>query len=256
MHDEASGAQRAEQRAQPMKMDAKVFPDLDALNRAALEDLLRVLDDAVAKRGRFAIALSGGHTPAKLYALWADQYRDKTPWDRVHLFWGDERFVPQNDPLSNYRMTQETLISRVPIPAANVHPVPTNLSRPQDAAEAYEVELRKFFGSAPPEFDVQLLGLGVEGHTASLFPDSPALDEKQHWVAAVRAPAQPPNRLTFTPVVLNRGRNTFFLVAGADKREILSAIRNEPESVPSKYPAGRIRPTGRLVWFLDQAAAG
>jgi 6-phosphogluconolactonase len=127
---------------------------------------------------------------------------------------------------------------------------------PQKAAEAYEAELRKFFGSAPPEFDVQLLGLGVEGHTASLFPDSPALDEKQHWVAAVRAPAQPPDRLTLTPLVFNRGRNTFFLVAGADKREILKAIRSEPESVPSKYPAARIRPTGRLVWYLDQAAAG
>lgn len=256
MHDEATGARRAEDSVPSMKMDAKVFPDLDALNRAALEDLLRVLDDAVAKRGRFAIALSGGHTPAKLYALWADQYRDKTPWDRVHLFWGDERFVPQDDPLSNYRMTREALISRVPIPAANVHPVPTNLPRPQDAAEAYEAELRKFFGAAPPEFDVQLLGLGPEGHTASLFPDSPALDEKQHWVAAVRAPAQPPDRLTFTLLVLNRGHNTFFLVAGADKREILSAIRKEPDSEPSKYPAGRIRPTGRLVWYLDQAAAG
>jgi 6-phosphogluconolactonase len=238
-----------------MKMDAKVFPDLDSLSRAALDQVLRALDDAVRKRGRFAIALAGGHTPAKMYALWANQHSEKTPWDRVHLFWGDERFVPQEDPLSNYRMTRETLISRVPIPAANVHPVPTNLARPQQAAEAYEAELRKFFGAAQPEFDVQLLGLGVEGHTASLFPNSPALEEKEHWVAAVRAPADPPDRLTLTPVVLNCGRNTLFLVSGANKREILSALRNEPQSEPSKYPAGRIRPTGDVVWYLDQSAA-
>lgn len=226
------------------------------MSRAALHELLLVLDEAVTKRGRFAIALAGGHTPAKMYALWADQYLEKTPWDRVHFFWGDERFVPQDDLLSNYRMTREVLISRVPIPAANVHPVPTNLVMPQQAAAAYEGELRKFFGAAPPEFDVQLLGLGVEGHTASLFPNSPALDEKQHWVAAVRAPAEPPDRLTLTPVVLNHGRNTMFLVSGENKREILAALRSEPDSAPSKYPAGKIRPTGRVVWYLDQSAAG
>jgi len=239
-----------------MKMDSKVFSDLDTLSRAALKDLLAVLDEAVANRGRFVIALAGGHTPAMMYSLWADEHRDKTPWDRVHLFWGDERFVPQDDPLSNYRMTREKLISRVPIPAVNVHPVPTNLPQPQQAAEAYEAELRKFFGSAPPEFDVQLLGLGVEGHTASLFPNSPALEDKQHWVAAIRAPAEPPDRLTLTPVVLNRGRNTYFLVSGANKKEILAALRNEPDSKPSVYPAGRIRPSGRVLWYLDQAAAG
>jgi len=239
-----------------MKMDARVFPDLDSLNNAALEEVLRVLDDAVAKRGRFAIALSGGHTPSKMYALWALKYREKTPWDRVHLFWGDERFVPGNDPLSNYRMTQEALINHVPIPAANVHPIPTNLPMPQQSAETYEAELKKFFGPAPPEFDVQLLGLGPEGHVASLFPNSPALNEKERWVMAVRAPAEPPDRLTLTPVVLNRGRNTFFLVAGANKREILTALRDEPLSAPSKYPAGQIRPAGRVLWYLDQAAAG
>jgi 6-phosphogluconolactonase len=119
MHDPGTGAGQAPRREDTMKMETRVFPDLDALNHAALEDLMGVLDAAVASRGRFAIALSGGHTPAKLYALWADRYRDNTPWDRVHLFWGDERFVPQDDPLSNYRMTREVLISRVPIPAEN-----------------------------------------------------------------------------------------------------------------------------------------
>jgi 6-phosphogluconolactonase len=240
-----------------MRMNTKVFPDLDSLSRAAMDETLAIIRDAVAQRSRFAIALSGGHTPAKMYELWAaTPDRDQTPWDRVHLFWGDERYVPQDDPLSNFRMTRETLISHVPIPTANVHPMPTLPGPPEKSAEAYEKELRKFFGAAPPEFDLQLLGLGPEGHIASLVPGAPALEEEQRWVMAVEAPAKPPQRLTLTPVVLNQGRNTFFLVAGNDKREIVSALRNETDSKPSQYPAGRIRPTGRVLWFLDQAAAG
>ena len=237
-------------------MDTRVFPDLDALSRAAVQEMHRIIEQAVAERGRFAIALSGGHTPAKMYSLWAEGVGGATPWDRVHLFWGDERFVPFDDPLSNYRMTRETLISHVPIPAANVHPVPTNLEFPAKAAEGYERELRIFFGSSQPEFDLQLLGLGIEGHIASLFPDSPALEEKERWVVAVRAPAEPPNRITLTPIVLNQGRNTFFLVSGENKRGILKALRSEPDSMTSKYPAGRIRPTGRALWFLDKSAGG
>jgi len=240
-----------------MKMDTRVFPDLEALSRGALDELMRILQDAVARRGRFAIAMSGGNTPAKLYSLWAqdDKCKAATPWDRVHLFWGDERYVPHDDPLSNYRMTRETLIERVPIPASNVHPFPTELPQPERVAEAYESELREFFGSEPPAFDLQLLGLGGEGHTASLFPGSPALEEKQSWVAAVEVPAKPPRRLTVTPIVLNCGRNTFFLVAGADKRKILAALRNEPDTGASQYPAAMVRPKRPPVWFLDQAAA-
>jgi 6-phosphogluconolactonase len=214
--------------------------------------------DAVKQRGRFAVALAGGRTPAKLYALWAhaENYGVHTPWDRVHLFWGDERCVPHDDPRSNCRMAREILIAHVPIPAANVHPMPTDLPQPEKCAEAYESEMRQFFGSAPPAFDLQLLGLGPEGHTASLFPGSPAVEEKQRWVAAVEAPIRPSQRLTLTPVVLNQGRNTFFLVSGADKREVIAALRSEPASKPSRYPAGRIQPAGRVLWFLDEAAGG
>ena len=241
-----------------MKLDTRILPDLVSLSRAALEEMLAIIQGAVAKRGRFAIALSGGHTPERMFSLWAQtaQYRDRTPWDRVHLFWSDERYVPADDPRSNYHMARETLISRVPIPPENVHPMPTSLSPPEECATAYEAELRKFFGSEPPAFDVQLLGIGEEGHTASLFPGSPVLDEKLRWVAAVRVAAQPPQRITLTPVVLNRGRNTFFLVAGEGKRAILSAIRDESDSKPSQYPAGRIHPATEPIWFLDQAAAG
>src|SRR6202795_4497050 len=180
-----------------MKLDTRVFPDIDALSRAALEELLRDLREAIAQRGRGAIALSGGHTPEKMYALWAatKKYRGETDWNRVHLFWGDERYVPQDDPLSNYRMTREALLSHVPILAANVHAAPTALPTPEQAAAAYDQELRKFFGSAAPAFDVILLGLGPEGHTASLFPESPALEEKKSWVVPVQVAAAPPNRL-------------------------------------------------------------
>ena len=242
-----------------MKLDTRIFQDIDALSRAALEEMLSDLRDAIKQRGRGAIALSGGHTPEKMYALWAanEKYRNETDWNRVYLFWGDERYVPQDDPLSNFRMTREALLSHVPIPAANVHAAPTNLPTPERVAEAYDADLRKFFGSAAPAFDVTLLGLGPEGHTASLFPDSPALAEKSRWVVPVQVAAVPPNRLTFTLPVLNSSRSTYFLVAGENKRPILAALRAEPDSRPSAYPAGKIRPSdGRVLWFLDQAAAG
>ena len=241
-----------------MKLDVRVLPDLISLSRAVLEETFPIIKESVAKRGRFSIALSGGHTPEKMYSLWAqtEQYRDKTPWDRVHLFWSDERYVPSDSRLSNYHMARETLISSVPIPPENVHPMPTNLTPPEECAHAYETELLKFFGANPPAFDVQFLGIGPEGHTASLFPGSPALDEKSHWVAAVRVPAEPPERITLTPVILNNGRNTFFLLAGENKRVILSAIREEPNVQTSRYPAARIHPAKEPVWFLDQAAAG
>jgi 6-phosphogluconolactonase len=238
-----------------MKMDERIFPNLDALSRAVLEAVLRIVCDAVAQRGRCAIALSGGHSPATMYELWSSEYSARTPWDKVHLFWGDERYVPQDDPLSNFRMARECLISRVPIPAVNVHPVPTGLPTPEAAAAAYESDLRKYFGSAQPAFDLQLQGLGVEGHTASLFPGSPALDELQKWVAAVEVSATPPRRITFTPVVLNRGLNTYFLVTGNDKREILAALRSESNPKTSQYPAARLQPDGPVVWFLDSLAA-
>src|ERR1700758_2542831 len=234
-----------------MFFESRIFPTIAEMSEAALAEILRIVNDAVSKRNRFSIALAGGHTPAKLYALWEEKYKAKTPWDHVHLFFGDERFVPEDDLLSNYRMARETLIAHVPIPKENVHPMLTNFPSPEKSAEAYEVELRKFFGEDPPAFDVQLLGLGVEGHTASLFPGSPALDETQRWALAVTAPAEPPQRLTLTPVALNQGLNTFFLVAGKDKREILKALRAEPDSGPSKYPAARIRPARGVVWYMD-----
>lgn len=242
-----------------MKMDEQVFDDLDALSHAALGELQQIAREAIRQRGRFAIALAGGRTPARLYALWAqaDAEANGAPWDRVHLFWGDERYVDHDDLLSNYRMAQEALLSRAPIPAENVHPMPTDRISPEECAETYERELREFFGSGQPAFDLQLLGLGPEGHTASLFPGSDVLEEKTRWVAAVESPARPRQRLTLTPVVLNQGRNTWFLVSGADKRQIVQALRGEDENsrATSQYPAARLQPAGKVLWFLDRAAA-
>jgi 6-phosphogluconolactonase len=241
-----------------MKMDERIFDDLDALSHGALQELLQIARDAVQQKGRFAIALSGGRTPAKLYSLWAqtDAQASGVPWDRVHLFWGDERYVDHDDLLSNYRMTREALLSQVLIPAENVHPMPTDCGDPEACAKAYEANLRGFFRSEPPALDLQLLGIGSEGHTASLFPGSAALEEMTHWVAAVEAPARPHQRLTLTPAVLNQGRNTWFLVSGAEKRAIIQALRHEDENdrSTSQYPAARLRPAGKVVWFLDRAA--
>jgi 6-phosphogluconolactonase len=242
-----------------MHMDARIFPDLASLSLAAMDETMRVIRDSVAQRRRFSIALSGGHTPLKLFELWGGKpYRDGTPWDRVHLFWGDERYVPHEDPRSNFRLARDAFISRVPIPPTNVHPIPTVSAPPDKSAEAYEKELRDFFGVEPPQIDLQLLGLGVEGHTASLFPDSPALFEKRRCVLAVEAPPpiQPAERLTLTPVVLKRGRNTLFLVSGEEKRKIIAALRSETSPGTSPYPAAHIQPAGPVLWFLDRAAAG
>lgn len=239
-----------------MKMEKRVFADVDALSRGALEELLRVVGEAVAKRGRCSVSLSGGRTPETMFELWSsDEYRKATPWDQLHLFWGDERYVSQADPLSNFAMTKRALLDRVPIAAKNVHPMPTGFPKPEDAAAAYAGELRSYFGTDAPAFDVQLLGLGGEGHTASMFPGSKALDEKEAWCLAVTVPATPPQRLTLTYPILNQALHTYFLVAGESKREILAAIAAEPDSTPSRYPAARVRPANPAVWMLDQAAA-
>jgi 6-phosphogluconolactonase len=240
-----------------MLPNPQIYPDRDTLMQAISEETVRIANAALDERDRFALCLSGGHTPAALYALWAERYREQIPWERTHIFFGDERYVPPEDSLSNYRMARETLISRVPIPAANVHPMATNVPSADDAARQYEFTLREFFGSAAPSFDLEFLGVGPEGHTASLFPGSPSLDEKVRWVLAAEVPAQPPHRLTLTLLVLNQARNVFFIADGAGKQEIIQALRNEPDSQPSQYPAGRIRPkSGHVIWFLDQAASG
>ena len=214
-------------------------------------------DTLAALPGRLAVALSGGSTPKAMYELLAKPpLAARLPWDRVHWFWGDERFVPHADAKSNFRMAREVMLAHVPSPPDNIHPVQTEGMTAEDAAGLYEAELQRFYGArvlqpSRPLFDVVLLGLGTNGHTASLFPGTPVLDERTAWAASV-TPAGEPTRITLTYPVLESCRHAAFLVAGADKREVLAQVRGGDASLP----AARYRPAGGLHWFTDRAAAG
>jgi 6-phosphogluconolactonase len=229
-----------------------VLPDAAALaERAAAWILERVLMGA----GPVSVCLSGGSTPRALYQTLARApYRDRMPWQRIHWFWGDERFVPSNDARSNYRMVREALLDRVAAPVGGVHPIPTDGLTVDAAVAAYERELRQFYGAEElsperPLFEVTLLGLGEDGHTASLIPGTPVLEERSRWVAAVTGGA-PEARITLTYPALESSRDVAFLVSGAAKREILARIQAGAADVP----AAHIRPVGGLHWFVDRAA--
>jgi 6-phosphogluconolactonase len=232
--------------------ELQVFADLDALAYRVADWLI---ETASAKVGTITIGLSGGSTPRRLYEILGDA-SEAMPWRRVHLFWGDERFVPPSNPMSNFRMVHEALLSRVPVPAANVHPIPFE-GDPSEAANAYERELMQFYGAnrlypERPFFDVVLLDLGTDGHTASLLPDSSALDEHVHWATAVipRAGGEP--HITLTYPALESSHNVAFLVAGNGKRQVLGRFRDRDRTMP----ATRLRPNGTLIVFADQEAAG
>jgi 6-phosphogluconolactonase len=232
-----------------------VAPDLRELSREAAARFQRLAADRIAAAGRFSVALSGGSTPRALYRLLGEPpFHETIDWPRVHLFWGDERFVPPDHPDSNYRLAQEAFISTVPIPAGNVHPMPTEGSDPHAAAARYEETLRRFFASRP-RFDLVLLGLGADGHTASLFPGSPALDEDGRLVVAVYVPKLDAWRLTLTPPALRSARHVMFLVSGLDKASVLREVMEGPYD-PHRLPAHLVRPeTGELTWLVDEAAA-
>ena len=207
--------------------------------------------------GRIAVALSGGSTPKALYELLATPaYAPRLPWDRVHWFWGDERFVPQDDERSNYRMTMEAMLRHVAAPPDSIHPVPTEGVSAEEAARQYQIELQAFYGAPTlqpgrPLFGIVLLGLGTNGHIASLFPGTPVLEERTAWVAEV-TPEGEPTRITLTYPALESCHHTAFLVAGAGKRDVMVRVR----AGDTALPAARLHPSGVLHWFTDQAAAG
>lgn len=229
-----------------------VLADAEAVARHTADWIVK---SAIDKKGRFAICLSGGSTPKRLYQMLAEPgYRDKMPWTNVHWFWGDERLVPRGDPMSNYRMTSEALLSHAPIPPQNIHGVLTEGITAEKSAAAYEAELKAFYGAdrldpAKPLFDINLLGIGTDGHTASLFPGTAALDERSKWVTSVVG-AKPEDRVTLTYPALESSRHVAFLAAGADKQAIL------PEFMKGNtaYPSARVAPVGELLLITDKAA--
>lgn len=209
---------------------------------------------ALSSQGPFRIVLSGGSTPRPMYELLAsDEFRDRFPWKRVFWYWGDERFVPHDHPDSNYRMAYEAMLSKAPVPPENVFPIPVDGS-PEEAALRYERTLQETYGDAKldparPLFDITLLGLGSDGHTASLLPGEPVLEERTHWVAAVPH-GRPEVRITMTYPALESSRHIAFLVTGQEKADIVAEI----QAGASHVPAARIQPLGELVWFLDRAS--
>src|SRR5271154_3513715 len=231
----------------------EVLPDpLSLAHHVA--DWMTVL--ALASSGPFRVSLSGGSTPKTLYGLLAsDEFRGRFPWQRVSWYWGDERFVPYDHPESNYRMTREAMLSKAPVPPENIHHVPAE-GTPEQAARRYELTLQSDYGAAAldparPLFDITLLGLGPDGHTASLLPGEAVLDERERWVAAV-SHGRPEVRITMTYPAIESSRHVAFLVAGREKAAMFGAIR----AGGSVLPAARVNPVGELIWFVDRAAAG
>jgi 6-phosphogluconolactonase len=239
----------------------EIFESSEFLARRAAEEFAAAADAAVNTRGCFTVALSGGSTPRSLYQLLADNrasFRWRVPWDRCHLFWGDERHVPADHPDSNYRMALEAMISKLSLAPHNVHRIYSEHPQAQQAADEYEEDLQEFFhltAGALPRFDLVLLGMGPDGHTASLFPGSDALHEHKRIVASPWVGKFSTSRITLTAPVLNNARQIIFLIAGSDKAETLREIlygRHQPDT----YPAQLINPTaGNLLWMVEKSAA-
>jgi 6-phosphogluconolactonase len=243
----------------PGTVEVRVFETVDELMHAAAEEVVRGAEEAVRERGFFSWVLSGGSTPRDLYRLLASpSYRERLPWSAIHVFWGDERHVPPGDADSNFRMAREAMLDAVPLPPANIHRIRAEEPDAEVAAKAYETELRELFHLAPPpqdiwpRFDLILLGLGKDAHTASLFPGGDAVRESERLVVAPWVAAQNTFRITLTPPVLNAARLVVFLAAGDDKAEPLKAVL-EGARDPERYPAQIVE--GHRLWLVDRAAA-
>lgn len=230
-----------------------LLPDEPRLVRAAAEQVVQTLRAALKAREEATCVLTGGSTPRPLYRLLATDYAHALDWARVRVFFSDERFVPPDHAASNYRMAREALLDALPNPPPRVHPFPTELPSPAEAAHAYERTLRGVFGDGGPRFDLVLLGMGSDGHVASLFPGGPELAERERWAVASEAPAgaEVRERLSLTLPVLSSGRTVLFLVSGAAKREAVRAVLRSERETP---PAERVGARERLLWFLDAAA--
>ena len=231
-----------------------LYDDYEALSNAAAGIFVQQARQAMQMKGWFAVALSGGHTPQRTYELLAQPpYRDQVAWRQVHIFWGDERCVPHGDPRSNTRMVRQALLDQVPIPTSQIHPISCGPAA-REGADDYEAVLREFFGHQPPRFDLVFLGLGENGHTASLFPGSQVLEEKEHWVSEIYVAEQDLHRVTLTALLINQAAVVVFLVSGAQKAAIVKEVLEGPVD-PHRLPAQMIKPAiGEVHWLIDQEA--
>ena len=242
----------------PTAFEIRKLTTPQELFEAAAEEVIQQANGAVKDHGRFTIALSGGSTPKSLFNLLATNAKTSLPWDKMFFFWGDERHVPPDNAESNYRMANEAMLSKIPVAPGNIFRILAENPDADAAASQYEETLRKFFSVQPgdlPHLDLILLGMGPDGHTASLFPNTAALEEKSRLVVANWVEKLKTSRLTFTLPVLNAARNVAFLVSGMDKAPALHAVL-ESDAPGSQYPSKLVRPSnGKLIWFLDKAAA-
>lgn len=235
--------------------EVRIFDTLDKLAEKLSENLASLITGSISEHGRFNLVLSGGETPKAIYKNISANYSDALPWDKVLFYFGDERYVPHTDTSSSYRMARESLLDMLPVSSENVFPMPTKFRRPQDAADDYERTLRSKFRGPWPRFDLVLLGLGADGHTASLFPGSDALHEKEKWVSVALAPDEPKTRLTLTLPAINHAANIFFIVTGEKKSPALRDAFSKDVDIDS-CPAAAVRPhDGSLIWWLDKSAA-
>ena len=232
-------------------MSVEIFDTPEGLAEAAARGFAEKAAAAIQDRGRFAVALAGGSTPKATFEILARDYADTVDWPNVHVFFGDERTVPPDHEDSNYRTAREALLDHVPV--GSVHPMRGELP-PDEAAASYEEELQELFGNETPRFDLIMLGLGGDGHTASLFPETAALEVTDRLVVANPVLKLETTRITLTAPVLNAARDVFFLVAGEDKAEALKEIL-EGDADPRAYPAKLIQPSGGPTWMVDRAAA-
>ena len=239
-----------------MKREIRTFKDVEELGHAAADVFVQQASEAIRQRRRFLVALNGGSTPNRLFELLATEFHDRVDWDKVHIFWGDERCVPPDDPGSSYGQARGILLSRVPIPDANIHRIPGELG-PVRAAHEYALALKQF-ASPPldwPRFDLVYLGMGEDGHTASLFPGSPVEVSEPTLPVTAQYQDRPANRVSLTPIVFNSAHMVTFMVTGEKKADTLAEVLSGGYN-PAQYPVQRINPKdGRLIWLVDEAAA-
>jgi 6-phosphogluconolactonase len=246
--------------AQRLSRAVYVFATPEAADRALAEEMRTRANEAVRRRGRFLLVLSGGRTPGELFRVLATAHREDIPWASVHFFWADERAVPPSHPDSNFGLATRDLLDSLEVPPEHVHRMPADREPLDESARRYEAEIRAFFAdevrSGRPTFDLVLLGVGDDGHTASLFPGAPAVEEPSRWVTVEPSPRLPPRvpRMTLTLPALARAAEAAFLVTGAEKRAVMERVLGDPSQADS-LPAARVRAQEAVTWYLDEAAA-